>query len=35
MLYVGGPLIYRTFVDPEPVLGVLNDTARTAGSWGR
>jgi serine phosphatase RsbU (regulator of sigma subunit) len=34
IIFVGGPVIYRTLVDPEPVLRVLNDTLRDGGLFG-
>ena len=34
MLWFGFPLIYRLFVDPEPVLRVLNDSVRDGAFFG-
>jgi serine phosphatase RsbU (regulator of sigma subunit) len=33
-VYVLGPLLFRTLVDPEPILRVLNDTLRDAAQFG-
>jgi serine phosphatase RsbU (regulator of sigma subunit) len=33
-LWVGGPLVYRLLVDPEPVLRVLNDSLRDGAFFG-